>query len=218
MLLNSQDNTLRTQENHNKLAWRFYFDIAELFYQQLFLKAGRKKKFIHHNATEKKRIQGYNIFQEQHKLLGDITKPKDEVLHRLNVKTLGQDMEHCASCQDITGKSFHHLRSTLLFSPTFLYNVNCSPQVRKNAVKLDLMLSRTRMISTWQTCIRAKCLRDKTAVQGCSKSNQEWVEPKKSTWRSATFVSQGKWEHFHQQLSCFSSIKDLSTFCEVQSY
>lgn len=215
MLLNSQDNTLSTQENHNKLAWRSYSDIAELFYQQLFLKVGRKKKSY---TTMSLRKRGYSIFQEQHKLPGDIMKPKDKVLHRLSVKTLGQDMEHCASCQGITGKSFHHLRSMLLFSSIFLYNLNCSPQVRKNAVKLDLMLWHTSMRSTWQTCMRAKSLRDKTAVQSCSKSNQEWVEPKKSTWRPVTFVSQRKWKHFHQQLSCFSSIKDLSTFCEVQSY
>lgn len=66
----------------------------------------------------------HSIFQEQHKLLGDIMKPKHEVLHRLNVKTSGQDVEHSAHCQDITDKSFHHLRSMLLFSPIFLYNLN----------------------------------------------------------------------------------------------
>lgn len=96
--------------------------------------------------------------------------------HRLNVKTLGQDMEHCASCQDITGKSFYHLRSMLFFSPIFLYNPNSSPQVRKNVVKLDLTLWHTSMRSTWQTCMRAECLRDKTAIQSCSKSNQEWIK------------------------------------------
>lgn len=43
MLLNSQNYTLSTQENHKKLAWRSYFDIAQLSYQQLFLKVRNKK-------------------------------------------------------------------------------------------------------------------------------------------------------------------------------
>lgn len=69
------------------------------------------------------RKRGYDIFQEHHKFLGVIMKPKHDVLHRLK-KILGQVMGHCASCQDTTGKSFHHLRSMLLFLPIFLYNLD----------------------------------------------------------------------------------------------
>lgn len=161
---------------------------------------------------------GYNIFQEHHKLLGDIMKPKHGILHRLK-KTLGQVMEHCANYQDITDKSFQiylSFRSMLFFLPVFLYNLN---KLLTSGKKGCCEAGPNTMTCKHET--HPADLHESQMFEGqdCRrKSNQEWVEPKKSTWRQAIFGSQGKWDHFHQQLSCFSSKKDFSTFWEVQFY
>lgn len=70
-------------------------------------------------TTYQLRKKEYGVIQDQHILLGEVVKLRHDVPYRPNTRTLGQDMgqdvECCASFQEVMDKPFHHLRSMLLF-------------------------------------------------------------------------------------------------------